>query len=92
MRNLTTQSWKLVLGTGLLVGGVGYWTVKERAMPAAMAAERHPHIHRAIRELRESKRELETAATDFGGHRVAAVAAVNGAIEQLETCLKYDKN
>jgi hypothetical protein len=44
-----------------------------------------------VRELGESKREFETAATDFG-HRVAAVAAVNGAIEQLETCLKYDKN
>ncbi len=91
MRHLTAPSWKLVIAMGVLVGGLGYWTVKERAMPAAMAAERHPHIHRAIHELRESKRELETAATDFGGHRVAAIAAVSGAIEQLETCLKYDK-
>jgi hypothetical protein len=91
MRNLRARSWKLALAIGLLTSGLAYWTVKERAMPAAMAAERHPHIHQAIRELRESKRELQTAATDFGGHRVAALAAVDGAIEQLQTCLKYDK-
>lgn len=53
--------------------------------------ERHPHIRAAIRELREAKKELETADHDFGGHRKEAVEAVDVAIRQLEKALKYDK-
>jgi hypothetical protein len=53
--------------------------------------ERHPHIHAAIRELREAKKELEKADHDFGGHRKEAIEAVNVAIKQLEKALKFDK-
>lgn len=55
------------------------------------AVERHPHIRGAIRELREAKHELETAAHDFGGHRKEAIEAVDNAIKQLQEALEYDK-
>jgi len=59
--------------------------------PSAQAApegERHPAIHRALKELREARRELKDAAHDFHGHREDALKAVDAAIEQLEICLK----
>jgi hypothetical protein len=61
------------------------------AAPVAQAAEpeHHPAIHRALKELRDARRELKEAAHDFGGHREDAVKAVDGAIEQLEICLKH---
>jgi len=54
-------------------------------------AEQHPHIRAAISELREARRELETAAHDFGGHRKEALEAVDNAIKQLQQALQYDK-
>ena len=53
--------------------------------------ERHPHIRSAIRELQEAKKELQTAAHDFGGHRAEALEAVDNAIRQLQQALQYDK-
>jgi hypothetical protein len=53
--------------------------------------ERHPHIRAAIRELREARRELETADHDFGGHKKEAIEAVDNAIKQLQQALQYDK-
>lgn len=53
--------------------------------------EQHPHIRAALRELREARKELETAAHDFGGHRKEAIEAVDNAIKQLQEALQYDK-
>ena len=59
---------------------------------AATPAEPHPQIREALAALRHAKEHMEHAAHDFGGHRVEAVEATNKAIEQLEICLKYDKD
>lgn len=64
------------------------------AAPSPMAqkgGEQHPHIRAALHELREARRELETAAHDFGGHRKEAIEAVDNAIKQLQEALQYDK-
>lgn len=53
--------------------------------------ERHPAIRRAIRALENAKRDLQAASHDFGGHREAALDAVNKAEEQLKLALNYDK-
>ena len=58
---------------------------------ALFAAERHPHIRAAMRELDAAKQELRTAAHDFGGHREGAIGALDAAHHQLEECLKFDK-
>jgi hypothetical protein len=56
----------------------------------AEQGEHHPHIRAALKELREAKAELETAAHDFGGHRADAIKAVEHAIRQLEKALEFD--
>jgi ABC-type sugar transport system substrate-binding protein len=65
-------------------------TPKPAAAPVP-PPEPHPHIRAAIHELREAKRELQTASHDFGGHRAEAVEAVDNAIRQLEKALQSDK-
>jgi hypothetical protein len=64
------------------------------AVPAAAMsyAEPHPEINAAIRALERAKLHLQKAAHDFGGHRVEAIRAIDGALEQLKLALQYDKN
>jgi hypothetical protein len=87
----------LALSSGIVGAGLGLvFLVGTGGAPSALAqppqkVERHPHLRAAIRELREAKRELKTAAHDFGGHRVEAIAAIDAAIIQLEAALKYDR-
>jgi hypothetical protein len=54
--------------------------------------EPHPHIRGAIAELQEARKELQTAAHDFGGHRVQAMRAVDAAIKQLRLAQQFDKD
>ena len=53
--------------------------------------ERHPAIHRAIKNLEEAKTYMQHAAHDFGGHRIAAIKECDEAIKQLKLALEYDK-
>lgn len=53
--------------------------------------ERHPEIRKAIAALEKAKYDMQHAAHDFGGHRVAAIAACDNAIAQLRLALQYDK-
>jgi hypothetical protein len=55
-------------------------------------AEPHPHIRAAIHELREARRELQTAARDFCGHRKDAVHECDEALRQLQKALDCDRN
>jgi hypothetical protein len=71
-------------------------TVAEQATrPQAAAArnrrEPHPEIRKAIAALESAKNAMQHASHDFGGHRVAALAACDRAIEQLRLALQYDK-
>jgi len=83
----------LLVSAGLVLGGAGIDTFA--TFPAAVArekeGERHPHIHKAIEELREARKELKEADHDFKGHRDEAIEQVDKAIKQLEVCLKVDK-
>ena|SRR5438105_3854989 len=54
--------------------------------------EAHPVIERAIRQLEQVKKELETqAAHDFKGHRVAAIKSIDEALHHLHEALEADK-
>jgi hypothetical protein len=59
--------------------------------PASSAPERHPENRDAIAALRNAKAHLQSAAHDFGGHRVEAIRATDEAIHRLEVCLQYDR-
>jgi hypothetical protein len=64
---------------------------QERREAKAEAKEAHPHIALAIKELEATKKELQTAAHDFGGHRADALKAVDEAIRQLRLAQQFDK-
>lgn len=53
--------------------------------------ERHPHIRGAMQELREARRELETGAHDFCGHRVEAIREIDATLAQLRAALDCDR-
>jgi hypothetical protein len=55
----------------------------------ALGGKPHPHIHRALFELREARTELKEAAHNFGGHRKAALRDVDAAIAQLEKAMEF---
>jgi hypothetical protein len=56
----------------------------------ALAQEKvhHPHLHHALRELREVRTELKESPHDFGGHREKALKATDAAIAQIDKALK----
>lgn len=64
-----------------------------QGMPIKQTAtrERHREIRKAITALERAKTDLKRADHDFGGHRVAALAACDRAIEQLKLALQYDR-
>ena len=73
---------KTLLFASALIGTMAFTPV---------SLEPHPHIRGAIKELEAAKKELQTAAHDFGGHRVDAIKAIDGALVQLREAEKYDK-
>ena len=79
----------LILTTGLVVTAALWLSI-----PSAFGApkERHPKIRAAISALEAAKTEMQGAAHDFGGHRVAALASCDDAIKQLQEALKYDQD
>ncbi|HEY6968141.1 MAG TPA: hypothetical protein VJA94_02970 [Candidatus Angelobacter sp.] len=88
------------LSTLTLILGLTMFTPAITNAPAATpnpqvvkgkGGEQHPHIRAALHELEEAKKELQTAAHDFGGHRAEALEAVDNAIKQLRQALQYDK-
>ena len=89
MRTISQLLGSGLLAVGLFLGGLGL--MPDSGAEAGGKGQRHPHIHQAIKALESAKKELKTAAHDFGGHRVAALAAVDSAIMQLRICLKHDK-
>lgn len=64
------------------------------SIPAAVAtapvsAEDQPHMQQALDALRQAKRHLEEAIPDKGGHRSAAIKAVDEAISQTQKGIEY---
>jgi hypothetical protein len=49
----------------------------------------HHHLHHALWELRDARKEVAEAKHDFGGHREKALIAINDAIKQLDLVLLY---
>lgn len=79
----------LTLVVGALIGGmiVFPFSFKARAAsthPTQIAYERYPEIDQALGLLNQANGILQNrAASDFGGHKVAAIQAINQAIGEL---------
>jgi hypothetical protein len=59
------------------------------SLSASAAPAHHSHLQRALHELKEARHELKTARHDFGGHRAAALVAVDDAIRQLDKLVAH---
>lgn len=46
----------------------------------------HPLIWKAAKQLQNAKHTLWAAADDFHGHKATAIAAINGALDELRAC------
>jgi hypothetical protein len=64
------------------------WQAPETATAQAKKGIHHPHMHHALRELREARTELKEANHDFGGHREKALKGVDAAITQIDEALR----
>jgi hypothetical protein len=64
------------------------WQAPETATSQAKKGYHHPHMHHALRELREARTELREAKHGFGGHREKALKAVDAAITQIDEALR----
>ncbi|MGH9735661.1 MAG: hypothetical protein ACRD8A_13855 [Candidatus Acidiferrales bacterium] len=53
------------------------------------AAAPHPEIRDAMEALRQARGNLDHAAHNFGGHRLAAMKHIDEAMHELQTCMKY---
>ena len=53
--------------------------------------EAHPELRKATIALENAKRDLQKAANDFGGHKVAAIKSIDEALKHLKEAEAYDK-
>ena len=63
---------------------IGAISLPKMARTAPPFEEHHPHLRAAMRELRETRRELESTEHDFCGHKRDAIHEVDEAIRQLQ--------
>jgi hypothetical protein len=55
---------------------------------AAVPEEKHPHIHEGLEAMREAKRQMEAAASEYHGHRAKSIEHLNQAIHEAEICMQ----
>jgi L-lactate utilization protein LutB len=58
------------------------------AVASSVNAADHPHMVAALGEMKEARKELKEAGTDFGGHKAKALEALDYAIEQVDKALR----
>lgn len=56
---------------------------------ANAAPVHHSHVEHALHELRDARTQLKEAKHDFGGHRIAALKAVEDAIVTLDKIVAH---
>lgn len=86
-REGSTVDGSLFRGWGRGEWGRGGWSGRWEAQNQGY--ERQPNMEAAIQNLREAQRNLETAATDKGGHRERALEYVNRAIAETEAGINF---
>ena len=53
--------------------------------------EAHPRLVAAMKKLEASKKDLQAAPDDFGGHKAEAIKSIDAAMEHLKLALAADK-
>ena len=65
--------------------------IEAPAEPGWAGGEPHPNINRAINALGAAESDLQDAAHDYCGHRVAALEAIQNALARLRLAIQCDK-
>jgi hypothetical protein len=82
---------KKLLGTATAIMFAAGLAVSAHAQ-VVMHHEHHPELHKAKEKLEHAKSDLEHAAHDYGGHRVAAIKAIDAALGELHAAMDYDEH
>jgi hypothetical protein len=75
--------------TLVIAVALGLCMAVSMANAPAPVVEKQPHMVSALEHLRAAKAELDQAEADKGGHRVAALKAVNDAIHHTQEGIEY---
>jgi len=62
--------------------------IEERGREFYKEHRRYPHLHQALKDLREAHKYLESSAGDFGGLKERALRYLRRATEELEAGLR----
>jgi hypothetical protein len=76
-------------GLGVLAAGVGLLAGGKAEAQSKRDRNRHPRLAKAIDELRDAREYLNNAPNRFGGHKEAAIEAIDRAIEQLKVAITF---
>lgn len=60
-------------------------------MVASSARADQPYMHAALDQLRAARDTLQRGTPDKGGHRVAAIRAVDAAIAEVKAGIGFDR-
>lgn len=78
----------LILPTlALAAAGSGFGAEAAQAKTPEKQGEAFPHLDPALSLLKQAGSELQQGASDFGGHREAALQHVNAAISDVQTAI-----
>ena len=97
---MTNRLRTLLIGFAcVVIFGTGGWTLgaAAEAAPAQTKSapkkgtEAHPLLTNSIRQIEAIKDRLQKAPTDFGGHKEAAIDALNRADNELHQAIQFDK-
>jgi chromosome segregation ATPase len=87
MRKIKEAVAAVVLATA--VAGGTYAFFASPLVPTAQAHLRdHPRLEGAYSSLKEAKEYLESAPSDFRGHKAEAIHAINEAMHQISICVE----
>ncbi|HZO83123.1 MAG TPA: hypothetical protein VFB33_15620 [Candidatus Binataceae bacterium] len=86
MRQVEAANGELKLAMASVHGTLP--TTPEGGPIRVVAGQVHPYMIDALRECREAKAALASAAHDFGGHRVKAIQHIDIAIAELQEAIK----
>lgn len=64
-------------------------TTKEEKKEIKSEFKKHPRIKKAIKELEEVVKYLQSAPDDFGGHKAQAIESSKKAVKDLKKALEF---
>ncbi|HQU10911.1 MAG: hypothetical protein B7Z59_01855 [Acidiphilium sp. 37-67-22] len=81
--NISRKHFAAILGGALIAGGLAGGVAQ---------AEYQGHMLQARRALLAARHQLQLGDHDKGGHRIAAIRAVNEALRQVDIAVRYDNH